>query len=405
MGRAECVMSSDAVLLAMQAPAGVPKSPIFETVTDPLLPPSKVSDMLANFPPEVYNLDPSTHLMRLLMVLLGDTGTGQLRKRYTYAHLSQFILTTHYTDLDRLYSAIFGLKRFLREMLPIDPYTDNATDAEWEAIDAADAAYRARVEAFSHAIPWAGTPNGMVMAASAILGEECRVYESYSFLDNEDAYAQSTAATTNTWADLEAFTNAELEGRTYAQMEGQSQFQGRLPNSRGEFIVRPLRNVTAEERYHLTKVLTRLKPAEALLTIDARPAAVATRLPVYRAVASSSYWHVQAKTVIDPSKASLYDRSNPDSPQTPVEQPRPAFSAYQGAEWAYNHDVVSVSSYVEDEDGNVIQTADYDRATDATGTVVDYTPDLALLDPTEILLGQAVSDGSMVAPVVDRSGS
>lgn len=397
--------TADALLLAMQAPAGVPRSSYFETVSDPLLPPSKTSDMLAHFYEGVYDLDPESHLSRLLKVLLGDPGTGQLRKRYTYAHLSQFILTTHYNDLDRLYSSVFGLKRFLRELLDLDPYLDSATDAEWEAIDAADASYRGRVEAFSHSIPWAGTPNGMVMAASAVLGEECRVYESYSFLDNENVYAAVEASTTNTYGDLEAYSYGELDGQTYAQLEGQSQFQGRLPDSRGEFIVRPLRNVTDEERYHLTKVLTRLKPAEALLTIDARPAAVHTPVPVYRAVASSSYWHVASKVVIDPEKGSAYKNLNVAAPQIPIEQPRPAFSAYQGEEWSYNHDVITVDSYVEDEDGNVVQPEDYDRVTDPTGVTTDYTADLALQDPVKILLGKAVSDGILVAPVADRSAT
>jgi hypothetical protein len=109
-------------LLRLQAPLGVPRSTFFETTTDPLLPPWRTTEMLAHFYDAIYDLRPESHLSRLLKVVLGDTGTGQLRKRYTYAHLSQFLLTTHYTDLDLLYGGVFGLHRFLRERLDIDPY-------------------------------------------------------------------------------------------------------------------------------------------------------------------------------------------------------------------------------------------------------------------------------------------
>lgn len=390
-----------AELLAMQAPNGVPRSTLFETVSDPLLPPSKTTDMLAHFFEDIYDLRSESHLSRLLKILLGDTGTGQLRKRYTYAHLSQFILTAHYNDLDRLYASVFGLGRFLRERLTFDPYSEAATDEEWEAIDAADAAYRNRVEAFSRAIQWAGTPNGMVMAAMAVLGEECRVYESYTFQDDSDVYAESGAISANTYGDLEAYRYGDLDGRTYAALEGDSLYTGRLPNSRGEFIIRPLRDVTPEERYHLTKVLSRLKPAEALMSIDPRPASLHTPVAVARASASSSYWHVQSRVQIDPDKAALYDRVDPLAVQVPQEQPKYAFSSYQGEAWSYNSDVVSIEAYSEDDSGAVVQAINYERLATPSGTR-DYSPDLSLQTPAEILMGRAVSDGVISTPVTAR---
>lgn len=386
-----------AELLQMQAPQGVPRSPLFATITDPLVPPQQVSEMLAHLPEEVYDKRPESHLSRLLHILLGDTGTGQLRKRYTYSHLSTFLLTTHYYALDQMYAEVFGVRRFLREQLGIDVYYGSATDEEWEAINAADASYRARIEAFSRSLLMAGTPSGMVMAASALLGDECRVYESYEFLDNESVYANAVASTQNTWGDLEVFTYGDLDGRTYAELEGGHSFQGRMPDSRGEFIIRPLRTVTAEEQYHLTKVLSRIKPVEALMTIDARPVTLHTPLPVTRAVASSNYWHVQSQVQVNPEYADLYDRVEEG---VPVQQPRAAFSEYQSESWDHNADVVTVSSYVEDEDGNVEQDGNYERVVDDDGEVHDYTPDLALSDPGELLFGWYVQDGVLTAPVM-----
>lgn len=399
-------MSAD--LLAMQAPKGVPRSEIFSTVTDPLLPPQQMSEMLAHFHEAIYDLKSEGHLARLLKVLLGDTGTSQLRKRYTYTHLSHFLLTAHYNDLDQLFAEVLGLKRFLRERLNIDVYLDAATDEEWEAIDAADASYRSRVAMFARALSLAGTPSGMVAAASAIIGDEVRVYETYEFLDNAETYAAVEVATTNTWGDLEwrdeAMTQSQtyggLQGRTYAGLEGSTHFEGRTVQGRGEFIVRPLRTITDEERLHLVRALDRIKPAEALMTIDARAAAVYTPVPVARASATSTYWHVQSRVHPDPGDAQFYARYSEDGP---VEQPKAAFSQYQGEVWNYNSDVAAVTSYVEEEDGTVVQEANFERWTDSTGQVIDQTPEKALTDPEEILRGRSVSDGVLTAPVAVRS--
>jgi hypothetical protein len=386
-------------LLRLQAPLGVPRSTFFETTTDPLLPPWRTTEMLAHFYDAIYDLRPESHLSRLLKVVLGDTGTGQLRKRYTYAHLSQFLLTTHYTDLDLLYGGVFGLHRFLRERLDIDPYLEALTEAEWEALDAADASYRARIEAFSHALSMAGTPSGLIMAAQAILGSEVRLYETYPFVDDADIYAPEVAATVNTWGDLEALTYAEASQKTYAELEGTNIFHQRLPGSRHEFVLRPLRSITAEERYHLAKVLGRLKPAGALMTIDDRPAVLHRPVGVARAASSSSYWRVRSQVQVADGLEHLYDRAEPG---VPVEQPRFAFSAYQGEAWSYNGDVVSVESYSEDPDGNLEAPVNYDTGVDASGTVYRYTPDLALADQSSLLLGRAVSDGILVAPAAVR---
>lgn len=357
-------MASD--LLAMQAPQGVPRSTFFEVVSDPLLPPQRVDEMLAHFHEAVYDLRPESHLSRLMKVLLGQSGTGQLRKRYTYAHLSQFIATMRYHDLDRFFSGIFGLKRFIRERIDIDAYRDAATDAEWEAINVADASYRARLEAFMASLAMAGTPSGLTMAASALLGTEVRVYETYEFLE----------------------------------MGGALPFDSGVPlaAARSEFVVRPLRDITAEEEYQLVRVLGRIKPSDALMTIDSSFAGNFVDVPVARVAATDSYWHVQRSISIDPENADYYQRY---AVGEPVEQPRLAFSHYQGEAWNYNADAGSVTSYSEDEDGQR-REENFDRYVDPYGRAHDYRPEKAIKDPAEILLGRYVSDGVIASPIADR---
>lgn len=391
---------NDSVLLAMQAPKGIPRSTEVSTTTDPLLPSNRTAEMLSHFFDKVYDTRPESHLSRLLKVVLGDPGAGRLRKRYTYAHLSQALLTTNFYDLDRFYSEVIGLRRFVRERLDYDPYSEPADSDEWEAVLAADASYRARIEQFSRAIPWAGTPTGMVIAASAILGVQCRVYEAYTFIDDDGAYAEEEAATANTYGDLEQFTYGELEGMTYAQMESASRYQGRLDTSRNEFIIRPLRAITDEEKYHLIRVMERLKPAEALMTIDTRGSSVHMRTPVFRVAADSTYWHIRSKVASSEDYADIYDRYDDGDP---IEQPRYALNAYQGEAWSYNSDVVTALSYVENEDLTEHSRPNYERRIDRIdGTVIDYTPELALMDQTGVLMGRAVSDGILAAPVVER---
>lgn len=359
-------MASD--LLAMQAPQGVPRSPFFETTTDPLLPPQRVDEMLAHFPDSVYDKRPESHLSRLLKVLLGQSGTGQLRKRYAYAHLSQFISTIRYHDLDRFFSGIFGLKRFIRERIDIDAHRDSATDDEWEAINAADASYRSRLEAFTASLSMAGTPSGLAMAASALLGSEVRIYETYEFLE----------------------------------MGGALPFDSRLPTAgaRSEFVVRPLRSITPEEEYQLVRVLTRIKPSDAVMTIDSSFAANFTPVLPARVATSSAYWHVRKTVAIEPDRAHLYARYVEGQP---VEQPRHAFSQYQGEAWNYNAEIVGVASYAEDERGVMTQDVNFGRYFDPYGQPHDYVPEKALRDSDEILMGRYVSDGIISSPISDRS--
>lgn len=384
-------------LLDMQAPAGLPRSSVLDTVSDPLLPPQRTADMLAHFYQGVYDLRPESHLSRLLKVLLGETGVGRLRKRYMYQHLSQVLYTTHFHDLDRMYAAIFGLRRLVRETLDIDPYYDTATAEEWEEIMARDAAYRARIEQFSRAIVWGGTKTGMELAAQAVLGVECRVYETYIDIDEQNTYGGSTPEA-NTYADVEALgTYGGMESYTYARLESTTGFVNRT-SSRNEFLVRPLRAISDEERYQLIQVLTRLKPAGTLLTIDPRGVAVHTPLPISRVAADSTYWHVKMKVAPSEDKAHLYPRSERG---LAVEQPRPVFSQYQGEAWSYNADVIAVDALVEDEEGNLLTDVNYSQR-EEKGQVIAYTPDKALADHDRILLGRYVSDGVVASSTVVR---
>jgi hypothetical protein len=390
----------DAVLLALQAPtSGAPRSTRLDTTTDPLLPARPSAEQLAHLFPDLYDTRPESHLSRLLKAVLGDSGAGQLRRRYLVAHMGSVVSTTRYLDLDRLYGALLGFPRLSGERLDLSPYTEAATSEQWAELDARDAAYRSRVSEFSRAIPMAGTPAGMAAVARALLSVDCRVYETWALVDengggNPGGAPPAVAGRTYGEVETHFVTYGAMDGGTYADVEGGTGSFGRTTTSnRAEFVVRPLRSMTLEEAYRLTRVLDRLKPAGALLTVDAQGVAVHSPAHIRDASASSTYWEVRTRVVPRPSLAAYY----PQASATPVDRARPAFTAYQGEAWSYNSDIQSVTAYTQSTQGAVISAVDYERVTAADGRPVDLTPDRAIADPEAIMRGRAVSDAVMVS--------
>lgn len=384
-----------AALLAMQAPQGVPQSDSVATLTNPLAPPMRTADMLAHLPDSVYDKSPESHLIRLLKILLGDAGAGGLRKQYLYSQLSQVLLTSHFTDLDRLYGAVFGFPRLSGETLDIDPYYQTADADEWEVLFARDASYRARIEQFSRAIAWGATPTGMLLASQALLGVECRLYETYVFVDEATPNPGGAPAPVagRLYSDVQNgfATYGDMEAGTYGDVEGGVGDFGRTTrDNRSEFIIRPMRQITNEETYLLVKVLSRLKPAGALLTVDPLGVAVHDEVPLRRVSADSTYWQVRTRVAAKKENRSAYTRTRTDN--SPVEQPRPAFTYYQGEAWSYNADVVTMRSYTQDAAGDLVAKMDYQRLP-IPGGEVDYTPDQGLADPVKLTLGRYASDG------------
>lgn len=394
-----------AEILALQAPLiGVPISQQLSQVTDPLLPATNNAVNLSHFYPDLYDLSPDSHLTRLLNVLLGDAGVGQLRKMYQTSHMQSVVLTAKYSDLDLFYGAVLGVGRLTDEKLDLDPYTDTADPDEWAAIDARDATYRSRVEAFSRAIGQTGTPNGIVAMAEAVTGLDCSLYETYMLVDANNGSNPGGAppsANARTYGDVatDFVYYSAMEKGTYADVEGGSGTFGRTTDQgRNEFVIQPRGPFSSEMLYHLMKVMGRMKPAEALLTIDANGVAIHNPITIPSVAADSIYWEVTSKVAASPAKASSYLKVDPNG--LPVVQPKPALSAYQGESWSYNGDVISTSAYTESFTGAQLPGTDFEVRTVA-GKRVDYGPEKAVASVSAITLGKASASGQLVsAPFV-----
>lgn len=377
-------------LLQQQGPVDAPTISALPTGTDLLLAPTRTVDRLRHFSEQVYRLDPESHLVRFLKVLMGDAGAGQVRKRFLAAHLQSVLQGSHFYDLDRFYGALFGLGRLSTERLSKDPYTEVATAEEWRQQQVKDGSYRARVEQFSKAVNHGATRVGMELAAEALLGVDCDIYESWVLVDQGQ----------RTYGEVEAeqVTYGGLEGLTYGQLD--SDFN--LP--RNEFIVRPRRAVTPEEARNVRRVGERLKPAQARMIVD--PIGVATQVPVAirGAYSDSEHWEIVAKVVPAPQVVDAYPPPPPG--ETAVEIPQPVFCGYQGQVCGYNFDISRILTYAQTRLGVWAEFTPVDIATPVLSAVRGALGEVsiqrrtgsdALRSVRSILAGRAVSDGIMAS--------
>jgi hypothetical protein len=304
--------TANPVVLNQQVPSGSPQSSDYTIISNGLQPSPSISTQLHHFPDSVYDLSPESHISRLVGAVLGDASMGLISKMYTQARMSDYLLTTHFSDLDRMFGDIFGVHRFQAEALTFNPYVDQATPEAWADLFSRDAAYRNRIEQFARGINMGGTVQGMETVAEAILGCPVQVYETWTFVDQFSTSPGGLSAANigaNYYGSIEAQQEhySDLERQTYSDVEGGVGAYGRTTSSnRGEFIVRPMRAISLEENYQLIRVLTRLKPAEALLTISSEGVALHKRVAMRSVDADSINWIIKRAVTPVPDKVTSY---------------------------------------------------------------------------------------------------
>ncbi|MEV7675135.1 hypothetical protein [Streptomyces sp. NPDC088752] len=347
-------------LMPLQADITVPQSTALSASTGMLVPDVTVAEQMRHFPAEVYDLRPTSHLVRLMQVLLGDSGVGQLRKRLLLAQMEAHSPAgARFFDLDRFYGALFGATRSATEQLAINPMeTAAATTGEWESAEVADASFRDRMTALAQAIALGGTVPGLTAAAEAITGADCDVFESWALMEAVENPEQ--AGFDWTWMEGGG-TWGGYEGQIWGALEG-APFYGRSGTlTRSEMLVRINRDypMTAEGRaqrasdeWALVRVLERLKPAHILLTVDTQGTSALAPRNISAIQADSEHWEVLTRVTPGqvPGRVSLY----PYSPEQEVQGvdpglarvlPRPPLVATVGGEWAYGSQIPACRSY------------------------------------------------------------
>lgn len=396
-------------LMTTQLAAGSPEpSTGTMTVTDGIVPDRLVRDRLSNFDPEIYDLSDDSHLMRLLKVLLGAAGVGGLRKQLAVARMQNTTSGMHFLDLDRFYGALFGIKRAQSESyqdLGFDPYTGGTSTEEWNNVHARDASYRSRLVKFAKAIPMGATVIGMRSMVEALVSSSCEIYESWVLVDE---YLDGLRQPTNLVYTFLFLSNSyptwgSMEGNSWNTWGAGSNFSlGRTGLlSRGDFVIQPKRALSLADTYGLVRVIDTFKPAGSSFVINSDGVTVTTQSSIRGVAADSEYWEIVNRVTINPTALSSWTVGSTDfayGEQDPtVAQPRPAFSNYQGEEWAYNGEVQGVASYSLNPDGSIYKRFDDDQVVFSDGVIQVYNVSNAILPQTQAMSARAISDGVLAA--------
>lgn len=422
---------SSAGILPLQASPSDPDLPTLESATGLLSPDHATEHRLAHFDPDLYDLRPESHLVRFVKALLGDSGAGQLRKRYTVARLQTTLSGTHFYDLDGFYGSLLSAQRRVEEQLPINPMSETATPDEWDDISTRDARYRERIYALAKALPMTGTVAGLQAVAEALTGVECDVYETWRLLDAGGGVSLGRTYDT-VEADFTSWDAVEDERMTWSALSGRTEIGRAGVSNRDEVYVRPKRNYTPkdsteealreaerqrqEDEMNVQRVLNILKPAGVLLTVDNRGLALHIPTKIAALEADSNYWEVISKVRARPGLAKTNSTAYPVSPvkasignldDTGALEalPKPPFSGSQGYQWSYNASITSVNGYALRESGAEVS---------GTGTTISgknwevvqgrvaaqsaqYTPAKGITDQRALAAAQAAADSVLLA--------
>ena len=319
------------------------------TVTSPLLPDQQVLARMSNFPAATYSLNYHSHLVKLMGVLLGPAGGGQLRQRALVNRMREGFSSTFFSDLDSFWGAILGIARQSSEQLVINPYTTAAPYTTWIAMSQADSTYRDRLYQAIRAIANYGpSPIGIQKVAEAIL--LCPV---------------------------------ELTENYYASPTGQYAWYVTLT---------PHAVITQVQEMDLLNILSRIKPANVVVKLASLTGSPYLAVPLRGAYASTSYYEIVATS----SSSEIYGSDI---------IPQYAFGSSQSGYWNLNSSVAGSLSYAYNPDGTVLTATDFERVVWADGTATNYGPQYALASAANSILGNIGVPGIASANPINNTTS
>lgn len=422
-------------IIPLQSDPSGPQITGVERATNMLLPDAPTMKQLRNFPEELYDLRETSVLVRLMKVLLGDAGAGQLRKRTMITRMEAALSGANFFDLDRFYGAIFGALRNQDEVLEINPMDQVATPDEWDDIRKADASYRERIAELARAISMGGTIPGLQQAAEAIVQAPVDIYESWQLLD---AYGQILSSIPNTWTEVQGLFptwQSFPSTSTWNAVEGTIQVGRTNTLTRSEIIVRPRKDYasTPEHMYEfpreenaLVRVLQKLRPAGTIVTIDPNMGDPYVPAPISGLMADSEFWEVvpkvKPKTNAVGDALAVYPLSQQQQVKLAASSPadggithpdihrmlpRPPWASSHGKTWTYNAAVSAATSYTFDppdaanlldaQDGTPSTFTDDQTVVFRDKTEIRYAARKGVLSAQQALAAGTVSDGSLVA--------
>lgn len=396
-------------LLPLQTSVSTPDIEGLERGTSLINPPLLIGDLISNFPSDLYDIRPQSHLYRLMQALLGPSGAGQLQKRNLIARLSSVLGGSHFFDLDGLYGSIFGERRQTKEQFTFDPMESLASPEEWDEIIARDAGFRSRLDGLIKAIPLGGTIPGLLQAAEATVGASCDVYEIWKILD---LYGSGTNIS-YTWSQIEiAFSTwNDFDGLTWAQVTGETIIGNSGFNNPSEIVIRPKKDYSnmingaqekIEDALSLNRVIAKLKPAGTFVSVNSDGLALHNEIRVAGIYSDDDFWEISKRITPKFGLEDLYSASSASSLGVSqsfngsVSIPVPPFSGTVGHKYTVLPELASVSAYTLEEDGSSTPN-DWDHL-GVRGSIKDtFTPDRGVSDPRTIKAALLAEDASLIA--------
>jgi hypothetical protein len=145
----------------------------------PISPHSTLAKKVENFPEQIYNFNEGDNLTNLMTILLGNSGTGQLRNIQTVARLGQEII--EFSNLDNILGQIYQINRISSEIYSFatNPFIDQLLNAQWEEVQLKDALYRERLLGAAEAFQIGANLWGILTLCEAITGIKFYALESW----------------------------------------------------------------------------------------------------------------------------------------------------------------------------------------------------------------------------------
>lgn len=232
-------------LLPRQRSVSDPSLPSLESATGLLVSDLWLQERLRHFPDDIYDLRPTSHLVRFMSALMGPSGAGQLRLRNTVALFQTTLHSTHFYDLDAFYGVLFGAVRQVHEALGLNGHTALCTQDEWESITVSDTSYRERISRLAKAINMGATLPGIQAVAEALFGVPCDIYEVWALKDSADPTYGSRVVAPATPPDTGG-------NRTWGAVESAFPTWGDLDGNSWQHISDPLLALSPEMFFGLT---------------------------------------------------------------------------------------------------------------------------------------------------------
>ena len=390
---------SNTFLITDQVDPTQPQIQALKRITDPLIPSENSSQVVKNFDPDLYDLNPQSHLMRLIRALTGSAGVGGIRKQNFIARSAASIGGANFVDLDAFYGALFNFRRNGIERMPtnvdgstINPLTDSANSDIWDDVLSRDARFRSRIYQLARAINMGGSYAGLRGVAEAILSVEVDLVESWVKVDSQASNNSLITPTAKSFGQMASqFSTWGNVGQSYGALSGGQFGLGNTPQgNRGELVFTPRRIITVEESYQLMQVLQVLKPSHTQVTIANVTNQSSAPIAPRTLAADSENWSIQSRitpaiNLVQPV-VPLYNNAGPYS------SARPVFSEYVGESWSYNANIVKTVSYKMD-NYNVTQQGNDEMITYQDGQTHQYKVQDGVMDTNKAISARLSGDG------------